>query len=159
MRTAALRILLVGLLCPFLAQAADSQTVLIERGRYLVQLSGCNDCHTPGYGMAHGAIPESDWLIGDPTGWTGPWGTTFAINIRAQVNSMSADQWMALVSSIEARPPMPWYVLHQMTNEDLLAVFTFIRSLGPSAHTVPDYLPPGKVPTAPYFELVLPKAK
>ena len=28
------------------AMAADSQ---IERGKYLVTFSGCNDCHTPGY--------------------------------------------------------------------------------------------------------------
>jgi cytochrome c553 len=27
----------------------DSGTAVIEQGRYLAQLAGCNDCHTPGY--------------------------------------------------------------------------------------------------------------
>jgi mono/diheme cytochrome c family protein len=34
------------------ASAAD-----IERGRYLVRISGCNDCHTPGYLQHNGEVP------------------------------------------------------------------------------------------------------
>ena len=33
-------------LAAFAAMADDSQ---ITRGKYLVTLGGCNDCHTPGY--------------------------------------------------------------------------------------------------------------
>src|SRR5688572_14743607 len=50
---------------------------LIDRGRYLVQVSGCNDCHTRGYAEKAGKIDEKDWLLGDVLGWQGPWGTTY----------------------------------------------------------------------------------
>lgn len=44
-----------SLYLPFLslfsnAQAADTDTV--QRGRYRVQVAGCNDCHTAGYILA-----------------------------------------------------------------------------------------------------------
>ena len=43
------------------AAAAES----IQRGRYLVKIGGCNDCHTPGYLAKAGEVPEDRWLIGD----------------------------------------------------------------------------------------------
>ena len=46
------------------------------RGKYLVQIAGCNDCHTPGFMQKGFDVPESDWLVGVPVGWRGPWGTT-----------------------------------------------------------------------------------
>ncbi len=48
------------------ASAAPGQ--LIERGRYLVKTTGCNDCHTPGYAQREGNVAEKDWLIGDAVG-------------------------------------------------------------------------------------------
>src|SRR5215212_12212744 len=58
------------------------QNAQVERGRYLVKVAGCNDCHTAGYAMAGGKVPESQWLMGDHLGWRGPWGTTYAVNLR-----------------------------------------------------------------------------
>lgn len=60
--------------------AADSDS--LQRGRYLVQIAGCNDCHTAGYAMAPEKVPESAWLTGDQLGWSGPWGTTYPSNLR-----------------------------------------------------------------------------
>ena len=37
----------------------------VQRGRYLVQIGGCNDCHTPGYANANGKVDEKLWLTGD----------------------------------------------------------------------------------------------
>ena len=39
----------------------------LQRGRYLIQTAGCNDCHTPGYGPNNGQVSEKLWL----TGWAG----------------------------------------------------------------------------------------
>ncbi|SRR6266498_686276 len=39
--------------------ATDKET---ERGRYVVAISGCNDCHTPGFLLNGGKTPEKDWL-------------------------------------------------------------------------------------------------
>ena len=54
----------------------------VERGKYLVSISACDDCHTPNYGLSGGKVPEKDWLTGDSLGWQGPWGTTYAPNLR-----------------------------------------------------------------------------
>jgi hypothetical protein len=40
----AMSIALIGLVSPAIADEAQ-----IERGKYLVTLGGCHDCHTPGY--------------------------------------------------------------------------------------------------------------
>ena len=51
------------------AQSLDAQTV--DRGKYLVMIAGCNDCHTPGYLLSEGKTPEELWLTGDNFGWRG----------------------------------------------------------------------------------------
>ena len=85
-----LRLRFAGLIAVGLAGATsagwtaetDNTPATIERGRYIAQLAGCNDCHTPGYLLNNGDIPESRWLIGDTFGWRGPWGTTYPSNLR-----------------------------------------------------------------------------
>jgi mono/diheme cytochrome c family protein len=47
----------------------------IDRGRYVVSITECNDCHTAGYVQAAGKVDESQWLMGDRLAWHGPWGT------------------------------------------------------------------------------------
>jgi len=44
----------------------------VALGRYLVQIAGCNDCHTPGYAMAAGRVDEKEWLTGDPPAGAAP---------------------------------------------------------------------------------------
>jgi mono/diheme cytochrome c family protein len=91
------------------ATAADSksaQSAKIERGRALVTLGGCNDCHTPLAMTPQGPAPDmTRMLSGHPqqlemppapalpagpwgfvgaatmTAWSGPWGTSFVANI------------------------------------------------------------------------------
>jgi len=140
------------------AETAQHRTP-IERGRYLVKIAGCNDCHTAGYGLSNGEVPESQWFKGDPTGWHGPWGTTYAINLRQLVYGMSEEAWINTARTIKARPPMPWYAMRDMEEEDLKAIYKYIKSLGPDETIVPSALPPGQKPEPPYFELVLPAPK
>jgi hypothetical protein len=57
------------------AIAEDKSTITehgqIERGRYLVEIGGCNDRHAAGYTQAEGRIEESKWLIGSNLGGEG----------------------------------------------------------------------------------------
>jgi hypothetical protein len=39
-------------------------------------------------------------------------------------------------------PPMPWPMYSQMTDEDLRAVFAYLRTLPPINNPVPEPLPP-----------------
>ena len=124
----------------------------IERGRYLVKITGCNDCHTADYAQTGGKVPEAQWLVGDQLGWRGPWGTTYPSNLRLYMQALSEDQWKKMAKSIKLRPPMPWYSLRDMTEQDLSSIYQFIRHLGPAGEQAPAYLPPGQEPKGPYVQ-------
>jgi mono/diheme cytochrome c family protein len=133
--------------------ASDARSPDIERGRYVTIIGGCNDCHTAGYASAAGKVPEKDWLMGDSLGWHGPWGTTYAINLRLYMAELSEQDWLTRAKHLETRPPMPWFTLQRMTESDLRAIYRFVRSLGPAGVPAPSYLPPDKTPPKPYIQV------
>lgn len=122
----------------------------VDRGRYLARVSGCNDCHTPGYLLNDGNVPVEQWLSGDNFGWRGPWGTTYPPNLRLFVKDMTESQWVEVARTLKRRPPMPWFNLNAMNEADLRALYQFIRSLGAPGLPAPAYLPPGEEPETPY---------
>ena len=88
--------------------ASTPKSAALMRGKYLVTLGGCHDCHTPKLMTEKGpaldtkrllsgfpssekvpAIPEGvigpkSWgglFTNDLTGWAGPWGISFASNL------------------------------------------------------------------------------
>jgi mono/diheme cytochrome c family protein len=149
-RTASLLALSVCALATTVAVAQDGDGVSVERGRYLAKIAGCNDCHTAGYLATEGQVPESEWLMGDTFGWRGPWGTTYGANLRLLLGTMSEEQWLTLARNLTARPPMPWFALNEMTDEDLRSLYAFIRYLGPAGEPAPAYVPPDQEPPLPY---------
>lgn len=128
------------------------------RGRYLVQIAGCNDCHTAGYVHTAGKVEEAIWLTGDRLGWRGPWGTTYAANLRLTVKNMTADQFVMLARS-PLRPPMPWFNLRDMQDGDVKAIYAYLRHLGPSGEPAPAYVPPDKSPAGPFVKFPEPPPK
>ena len=128
----------------------------LARGKYLVVIGGCNDCHTPGYAPTNGKVPEKDWLIGDRLGWRGPWGTTYAVNLRQYMQGLTEAQWVTKAKALETRPPMPWANVRVMTTQDLRAMYRYIRHLGPGGDPAPAYLPPDKDPPPPYVAFPAP---
>ena len=131
-------------------QAAGFDMKQVDRGRYLSRVAGCNDCHTPGYLLSEGKVEEKFWLTGDSFGWRGPWGTTYAKNLRLFVNAMTEEQWVDLARVLKVRPPMPWFNLNIMQEEDLKAIYQFIRYLGPGGQAAPAYVPPEQEPNTPF---------
>lgn len=128
----------------------------IERGRYLVKIAGCNDCHTTGYAQTGGNVPEKAWLTGDQLGWRGPWGTTYPRNLRIFMTGLSEDQWVRVAHTTQFRPPMPWFALRDMTDPDLRAIYRFVQYLGPGGEQAPAYLPPDREPDGPVISFPLP---
>ncbi|MCC7081407.1 MAG: hypothetical protein IT530_12110 [Burkholderiales bacterium] len=143
-----LAVLTAGLACSPLAASADAKPG-VERGRYLVKVSGCNDCHTRDYAPKGGQVPEKAWLTGDPLGWRGPWGTTYPTNLRLYFAELSEDEWVRRAKTLTARPPMPWFNVREMTNEDLRSLYRYVRSLGPAGKPAPAYAPPNREPIGP----------
>jgi mono/diheme cytochrome c family protein len=135
------------------AAKGDAQ---VQRGRYLVKIAGCNDCHTPGYATSGGKVPEARWLTGDSLGWRGPWGTTYAPNLRLYMRDISEAKWVATAKTMETRPPMPWFVLHDMTEQDLRAIYKYVNALGPAGEPAPMFVPPGREPKTPYVQFPAP---
>jgi len=143
---------------PAAATAAVGDAQLLARGEYLVRIAGCNDCHTPGYAETGGAVPKSQWLVGSPLGWSGPWGTTYPANLRLKLQEMDEAAWLGYSASLHTRPPMPDFAVRTMDENDRRALYRFVRSLGAAGQPAPAYLAPGTPPRMPYVQWVLPPA-
>lgn len=132
---------------------ADDHGKAAERGRYLVTIGGCNDCHSPDGFQKGPTVPLHDWLTGMPVGFQGPWGTTYPPNLRLFINGLSESQWLEEARK-ERMPPMPWLSLRAMSDADLKAIYAFVRSLGPAGVAAPAYVAPGGKVTTPYIVFV-----
>lgn len=155
-----LLMILVGVTLPLLVHAAGATKAAsakeLARGKYVVTIGGCNDCHTPGYALANGEVAEKDWLIGDRLGWRGPWGTTYAVNVRQYMQGLTEAQWVARAKAMMTRPPMPWQNVRAMSDPDLRAIYRYVRHLGPAGDPAPAYLPPDREPPPPFVTFPAP---
>ena len=114
---------------------------LVKKGRRLIKKLGCNDCHTPGYLKLKGKVPEKKWLTGDTIGWRGPLGTSYGSNLRLLINNYKENEWIKMAKTLKSKPPMPHAILNAMSDEELRAVYWFIRYLGPSGKPAPPFKP------------------
>ena len=133
--------------------AGAAEPAQVTRGRYLVTIGGCNDCHTPGYMEQGPAVPENRWLVGTAVGFQGPWGTTYPSNLRLVVSRLTEQQWLAHARA-QRLPPMPWFNVAKMTDDDLKSIYAYVRSLGEPGVAVPAYVAPGGKVSTPYFVFV-----
>jgi mono/diheme cytochrome c family protein len=174
--------LLLGAAACIRPAAAGSDTsaarARAERGRYLVTIGGCNDCHTPlkmgpkgpepdmtrmlsghpeSFPITGGtAAPSRRWLMtmaASGTAFSGPWGVSFAANLTPDDNTglgiWTEEMFVKAVRtgrhmgvSRPILPPMPWPNVGAMNDEDLKAVYAYLRSIQPIHNRVPEPLPP-----------------
>ena len=140
-----------------------AEEISVERGRVVSIISGCHDCHTEGYSQSGGKIDPEKEMRGSSIGWRGPWGTTYAINVRLWIvgkgpTELTEDFFVSwLKTDKTAFPPMPWYNLHFMPEADLRSLYRYIKSLGDPGEPAPVSLPPGQEPKTPYVVLVPPQ--
>jgi len=129
-----------------------SQEQDVDRGRSLVKSMGCNDCHTPGYEERGLDIPEQDWLTGGTLGFLGPEGTTYPDNLRLLCDRISEDEWLILTRQMRKDAPMGAILLPKTPEEDLRAIYRFVKQLGPKGYPAPASLPAGVTPKTRYIE-------
>lgn len=127
---------------------------VIEAGRYLVIVAGCNDCHTEGYMALGDAVPEEAWLSGSRLGWRGPWGTTYPSNLRLRAQDLSEEEWVTMLQTRKALPPHPWVNTNRLSVSDAAAMYQYIRSLGPAGEPVPVVVAPDRDPTTAYLSMI-----
>jgi mono/diheme cytochrome c family protein len=85
----------------------------------------------------------------DLTAWSGPWGTTYAQNLTPDENTgmgiwteemfvkaLRTGRHMGVSRPIQ--PPMPWQVYGRLPDEDLKAIYAYLRSIPPVHNRVPE---------------------
>lgn len=142
------------------ATAARADDAQIERGRYLVTIAGCGDCHTAGHFL--GAPDMARYLGGSDVGFEVPglgivYGPNLTPDKATGLGNWSADQIVAAIRT-GARPDgrglvpvMPWPNLGALSDDDAYAIAAFLQSLDPVSNAVPAPVPPGA--PAPSFVL------
>lgn len=125
----------------------------IARGKYLVVIGACNDCHSPGWRESDGTLPVQKWLVGSPVGLRQEWGTSYPANLRLLFFRMTPSQWLFEVHTRGGR--MQWHDLRSLTISDQLAIYRFVHSLGPKGSLTPDDVSPDREPSTPYIDLRL----
>ncbi len=100
--------------------------------------------------------PNGPWIAStnaDLTAWSGPWGISFTFNLTPDENtgigSWSEDTFVRALKTGRhmgvARPilpPMPWQNFAQLSDEDLRALYAYLRTLRPIKNRVPQPIPP-----------------
>ena len=118
----------------------------VERGAYLVKMAGCGDCHTP---QEKGQdLPGMAFAGGTP--FPGPWGYVVTANITPDPSGIPYyDESLFLevmrtgfVKARKLSPIMPTSVLKNAKDEDLKAIFAYLRTLKPVQHRVDNTEPP-----------------
>lgn len=156
------------------ASARAAAAARVERGAYLVNLGGCNDCHTPwkmgpagpepDMSRALSGHPESmvmppapklgngPWVwaaAGTNTAFSGPWGISYAANLTPDritgIGIWNEEVFMKTLRtgrhwgvSRPILPPMPWKQIGKLTDDDLRAVYAYLRTIKPVRNQVPD---------------------
>ena len=133
------------------AQDAD---ISVAKGERIAAIGGCHDCHTVGFNEAGGVADPAKALTGNPMGFQGPWGTTYAANLRIVAAAKSEDEFVKYLSTFEARPPMPWFNVHRLDEAEMRSLHQYIVSLGEPGDPAPAYVPPGETPKTPYLDFV-----
>jgi mono/diheme cytochrome c family protein len=142
------------------AQAADNA---VDRGKYLVTIAGCNDCHTPGYFLGKPDFAHA--LSGSDVGFTIPGlgaflGRNLTPDKETGLGNWTDDEIItALTRGIrrdgrKLAPIMPWQELAALSPDDAKAIVAYLRSLPPVNHAVPGPFGPNEEPSTLVFVIV-----
>jgi hypothetical protein len=113
----------------------------VKRGEFLTGVANCADCHTPI--DAHGQpIAGMDFAGGQI--FEGPWGKVATANLTPDPSGIPYyDEALFLqtirTGTVKARTLnqiMPWFIFRNMTDEDLKAIFAYLKTLKPVKHLV-----------------------
>jgi len=167
------------------AEAKPAPADAVARGKYLVSVLGCNDCHSPKRMAPEGPVvdttrllsghpegtalpappkPAGPWIAAasvDLTAWAGPWGITYATNLTPDEDTglgiWTEDMFVKafktgrhMGTSRPVLPPMPVEAYSHLTEQDVKAVFAFLRTLPKIKNRVPEAaVPPTPAPPMP----------
>ena len=106
------------------------------------------------------ALQPGQWggISPDITAFTGPWGISYAANLTSDsatgigawgedvfIKTLRTGKHLGADNGRPILPPMPWNFINKMTDEDLRAVYAYLKSLPPINNRVPAPTPPNQV--------------
>jgi hypothetical protein len=125
--------------------SAPAKTDRVQYGAYLAQIGGCYECHTPH--DAHNNLVESRALSG---GWQmdGPWGRVVTANLTPApytfIGRATREEFIGRFKSFAHMTPetapevpqgyntvMPWIAFSGMSDDDLGAIYDYLKSVKP----------------------------
>jgi mono/diheme cytochrome c family protein len=112
-----------------------------KHGEYVARIATCAHCHTP---MDKQGKPLPGMEFAGGPHLKGPWGEVDALNItpdRTGLGGMKEEAFLRAMRTGESRGThlnaiMPWGYYREMTDEDLKALYAFLRTLKPVKHVV-----------------------
>ena len=158
MASAALAMPLAG------SHGADAQ---LDRGKYLVEIGGCFDCHTRGYFL--GKPDLAYYLAGSDVGFELPGLGVFVGPNLTPDKETGLGNWslQEIVTAIRTgtrpdgrilAPIMPWKGFAHLTDADALAIAAYLKSLPPVVNKVAGPLGPQEKTTVFVMKVVPPEA-
>lgn len=99
------------------------------------------------------------WVLFNPisTAVVGPWGVSFSSNLTSSpsgIGSWTEERFFKAIREGKAKgldnnrmmlPPMPWQNIAQATDDDLKAIFAYLKSTKPVDNVVPEPIAPGQI--------------
>jgi mono/diheme cytochrome c family protein len=139
------------------SHGAVAQSSQIDRGKYLVTLGGCNDCHTPGYFL--GKPDRTRFLGGSEVGFEIPdqgvfYGSNLTPDRETGLGKWSTQEIVTAITTGKRpdgrvlAPVMPWHAFANLTPEDSAAIAVYLKSLPPVKNQVPGPFGPKEKPTS-----------
>lgn len=118
--------------------------------------------HPEGMKLPPPAVLRGPWgMVGalSMTAWAGPWGISYTTNLTPDpetgLGALSEENFVKAMRTgkhfgggREILPPMPWNWVGQMTDEDLKAIYAYLKTVPPIKNRVPDPVPPAPAPAA-----------
>ena len=112
----------------------------IARGEYLVTLASCSSCHTP----RNQTGPTTQLEFAGGATFKGPWGEVTSANITPDPSGIGYyDEELFIktlrtghVGARQLSSIMPWGYFRNMTDDDLKAIFAYLRTLPQVKHRV-----------------------
>jgi mono/diheme cytochrome c family protein len=160
----------LGAVACVLSFALESPAALaqdqIARGKYLVVLGGCTDCHTPGYFF--GKPDPARYLGGSEVGFEIPGlgvfhGPNLTPDKETGIGDWTTEQIVTVLQTGQRpdgrmlAPIMPWRALAQLTKEDVTAIAAYLKSLPAVKNKVPGPFGPNEKPTSFVMKIVAPE--
>ena len=93
----------------------------------------------------------------DLTTAVGPWGVSFSANLTSDetgignwseeqfIKSIREGKYKGMDNTRPLLPPMPWDMIRRATDEDLKAIFAYLKSTRPVENRVPAPIPPDQL--------------